>query len=299
MNIPAAVTKRLNELMLDPLAIQNPNFAAEDLDYHEPPSIGLPGGATRGSWSYDGVVFEFRLVGQISGHQTFLGDYGDLFFTRDRSRKVVTAEFALADVTKAKRKVTLAIPHVSSEDSHHQVLRRQFEHLQDIENENLREFRSETTTKKTSFVVKTDTHWRASTLSDNIFVIYESLQVDLPSAAGFDPKGIVSKLPGDVRDKMQVMPFEFVGPDGQAVDHAAADATFRPGTWVDLACSLTVWSSRRQTNDARFGSPTGIARSYQIRIDGMQKLSGGRLREGPLRTEPAPRLTKRKFSAVE
>ncbi|EJD40100.1 hypothetical protein AURDEDRAFT_170874 [Auricularia subglabra TFB-10046 SS5] len=293
LNIPQEVARRLEELESCDPSIQNPNFSVDDLTYHEPDLLPGQFGAREGSWTDDGEIFEFGLVGQISAHGTYLGDYGDMF-----QRNPGATTFTCNEVGRAKWKLSLAVPHDDTAGGPHRILRHQFESLQAVEEANFEECTAgdKGVLKTQGFVFNGETYWRASAFSENIFLLHDDGTAETEDFASYDKEGIIARLPIEKRKAIRVQPVEYFTSTAEVVPRNRVDNLFRPGTWVEVSCKLRVWAS--PARDRQNQPQRSPARSYQIVFDAVQHLAEGRLKEGPVKTPPRKPTVKRKFKPI-
>ncbi|KZV80620.1 hypothetical protein EXIGLDRAFT_704969 [Exidia glandulosa HHB12029] len=299
--IPPPVQRRLKTLRDTELALQHPNLNIEKFSYHEPETD--PGTAIQGSWSMDGLLeWGFNFVGQLSAHHTFLGCeiavamHLTAILIKDQPRKgkgPVTA----ADVLHAKAKISVAVPLevVTSQEADARILHSQFTVLQGIEHSNMAKF-AVSTSKSGTFVYQGQHTLRMTGVSECLFrteAPFEEFSYPLGNSSDFDV--VRAALPVEAKKGLHVVPFPTVDQLGNTVTGGNVPELFKPGSWVDLACTMKVWDNR---NLRRPGSTRPATRCYTVVVEGMQFLCEGTLEEGALRTHPIPTKGKRKFAAI-
>ncbi|EJD52691.1 hypothetical protein AURDEDRAFT_158423 [Auricularia subglabra TFB-10046 SS5] len=288
--IPEIILARLESLATNEDAIQHPQFAASQLTFHQPLASDRD---SFGSWSVEGFMYEFRLIGQLSAHQTFVGPYGDMHYHKQKER--YAGPWRSQDVMRAKRKLSIALPLPTSDSQGAKVLSRQYKHLDEIQMLNFKEavdgfaVRSRV---KSSFAIRTGDQWRVSAVSDNIFhPAGGSAKEDrVPFDGAHDPEEIISRIKGLDLTGLTVEDLPAFDDAGKAVPSHLLCTTFRPGYWVELYCKLRVWTN---------STPGEHTRSYHVVTDAVQLLAKGSLREGTVTSQPLlPPRNKRKFEAV-
>lgn len=293
--IPPLVRQRLRELLEDATSLQAANFASADLVYHEIQHEQHE--PLTGAWSMDDAVFSFSLIGQVSAHHTFLGEYGDLlaFTTPDR--------VTFNSISRAKWKITLALPNATDGSPEGAALQRQADALQHIEDEccvasPLRAG----TVKSASFVYRARDAIRASVYSENIYRHALVLRNEEVEASKWpDTLHIFRQLVDDRKATLAVRPLELYTTAGDPINMLDATAILSPGTWVELHCTLRMWdNSMVPTRRKRTGDHERRAkvRSFQVGFDSAQVLSPGRLIERPRTTAPTRPAAKRPFGAL-
>ncbi|EJD37171.1 hypothetical protein AURDEDRAFT_173807 [Auricularia subglabra TFB-10046 SS5] len=292
-DLPDIVRLRLRELAQDATSLQAPNFAAEDLVYHE--LQNEQHGPITGVWSIEDSVFSFRLIGQVSAHHTFLGEYGDLLEIADPSN------VGLGALMRAKWKITLALPTLSDGTPEGSALHRQVDALQQIEHQScIASPLKSGTVKGSTFVYRTREVVRASIYSDNIYRHALVLRnEEIAASEWLDSRHIFRDLRDERKATLAVRPLELFTTEGDPIQMASASTALSPGTWVELNCTLRMWDntnvpSRRRSDRERRAS----VRSFQIAFDSGQVLSAGRLVERPRTSAPSRPAVKRPFGSL-
>ncbi|EJD34426.1 hypothetical protein AURDEDRAFT_176519 [Auricularia subglabra TFB-10046 SS5] len=267
--IPEIVRQRVDSSAEDPQSLQHPNFDIASLSYH------LPSTSSRdayGFWSLGGNEFEFRLYGQISAQQTFLGPYGDMLYHKTKSR--YSGPWSVPDALRAKKKLSLALPDSDDISAHGRTLARQYEHLRNLQQLNFNEAAVDFPGQaryKSGFVIRVPDRWRVSILSDNIFYLNLPHGHDAVTLGPqHDPQGILARLTSPGGDGLLVKELEAVDSMGKTVAAESISGVFRPGSWVEVYCKLRVWISKDGPVQTR---------SYHVIFDAMQFLCEGSLKE--------------------
>ncbi|EJD49286.1 hypothetical protein AURDEDRAFT_161783 [Auricularia subglabra TFB-10046 SS5] len=310
-DIPNIVRHRLRDLIQDTTSLQAPNFASEDLVYHEPqrdqhePMTGV--------WSMNDAVFGFSLVGQVSAHHTFLGEYGDLVHTVALAACLDThfAQLSFADPThiafnallRAKWKVTLALPNTTDGTPEGAALQRQAEVLQQIEDQScLASPLKGGTVKGASFVYRSRDRVRASVYSENIYrhaLVLRNEEIE--ASKWSDSRQIFRAMVDERKATLAVRPLDLYTTAGDPIPMADAAANLSPGTWVELRCTLRMWDNSsvptRRTRTGDYERRANV-RSFQIGFDSAQVLCAGRLTERPRTTMPSRPAVKRPFCSL-
>ncbi|EJD51632.1 hypothetical protein AURDEDRAFT_159367 [Auricularia subglabra TFB-10046 SS5] len=294
-DIPNIVRHRLRDLIQDTTSLQAPNFASEDLVYHEPqrdqhePMTGV--------WSMNDAVFGFSLIGQVSAHHTFLGEYGDLLSFADPARVGFNA------LLRAKWKVTLALPNTTDGTPEGVALQRQAEVLQQIEDQScLASPLRGGTVKGASFVYRSRDRVRASVYSENIYrhaLVLRNEEIE--ASKWSDSRQIFRAMVDERKATLAVHPLELFTTAGDPIPMADAAAKLSPGTWVELRCTLRMWDNSsvptRRTRTGDYERRASV-RSFQIGFDSAQVLCTGRLTERPRTTMPSRPALKRPFCSL-